>query len=1587
MSRPLASTTPSHMYHPETPSRLLRRLEDFDQQSLPDLPGLPQELPSFSETDADSTIAHSPHRTRRNTHASDDDDDENAPPPRPTSRQQQHAASSPYTSTPAPSHAAHCLSQSTVHPPSARSALSAYDSTATVGPKSRAALPRPHAPLSPTQRHNGHLVLSDTDDDDGPSVSGIVPSAASLDDDMVVLSGSGGEDDAHQLAPRPPLDDTLELSELPPPRPATEDDTHERTSFQTEDESERSRDDDHQHPLDALDSRPKTPATVKKPTLASSARSDDILPDALSPLRRHDATESTLPSIELGRNSSPRRSPHASFDLPHPAATPSRALSKSPSFALTPHNAKLDSPLAPHDLEASAAHANPVTPAVDQSAAQRRASHLLMTLRSTAKPRFNLRATPHPHRSAGKVASRPAPAGDDDEQHTASSFGSDRSSNDLTTFHKANTSLPVGSGGEALASGGSTGAGGGLGAGAAGGSRFNGAKLNAYLHTLNSHLTDENATLVKTVQRTARDNERLLEDKRRLEDTLREMSVLGSGIGGGGDASRSRVGATSRYGGGGGEDGESEGASGETSRVEMLGNELEGLVAGQRRIRGLQDQLGVAADGTSITAAQRIAELEAELDRAHALAGDKDAEVRRLRDRVVDEPAGSGGDDSDASTRLSGLQREVFELKDSLGAAEADRDVLRADLAKLQRDFASAGEASAAEVVALQEDRDALLTALEDKDRELEAARRQLEEQETEFADNNAQLEKELCAVMEAQEAKVERVRDDVEQRRRDDEQVRRAERDKLERVERERDDLERQLVAGASDEAAAKDLERKVHALRDEVAQLEETVAGLRGDVEARDDELARMQEELEVAERRVDELERGEGGGEGGDVDELRQQVAQKDDELRQLEDALDDSAQQLVDNETLLADKEAALESLRAQLDAEQAKTTALEARLSQLSVPKAKSPLANEVFSAAQDDIITSLEEELDAARRECDDLRQQLAAATHEDESARLRELEVQQLESDKANLEDRVKSLRQQVSVQLSSPSGSKTPDKSWFRPLPSFYTPKTPGQLFGNLSAFSPGSTANETISPLLAQIHELEQVVEHLQSQLSDANVQIDTKLDKLEAAGSGTISLARQLSTAQSRIAQLEGDLERLLGEGGSLERVRGRLAKVHCPECQATFDANKTVQLRIDRDGVSFAEASSSSSTTPKADSLKTTLANVNAKLAELRTENDVLQQQASRSRDLAADKAKLAKQHDAVQRELKQAKGDIAVLETDLRTERSRLRNLASEQSLTGKAKAALEARLASAESELAAVKRELAKAVAADVVERLRKEKDSLVAERADLMRQLADVNERASRADTDLSSTKADHAALQAQLARQAADLDILRASLTAKEAEQRALQDERGDILRGVANLQADLNRVRQDAISLGLDLAAVRRERDELGAKKSSSDEVELERVREELGIARRKLGAVEEELSKHVCSTSSTTSTALAQLQTKHKSEVKGLLVLLRQLKLRVEREMDFRVQAGSQKRYLEGVVRTKQETIDTILTQLSLPVLSTPPTKPTSLRSVVLAVVASQRMQRMSRAWKEQSAPKKRLRDQLYQDVRGKPFPG
>ncbi|GAA5910768.1 hypothetical protein JCM6882_002073 [Rhodosporidiobolus microsporus] len=1371
------------LFAPDTPSRVLRQLERLNQQSLPDLPDLPSELPSFSE-DGDSTMAHSPPARKPTALPAPVSPParENLPPP------------TPYTSTPAPSLYQH--SHSTIVPATGASGRSANDTTATIGPGGRFSSVR-RGGRTPTQARNGALTEEDETSYER-SVSEIVK-ARSLEEereDMLVLSGGSGTEDNAQESFKARRAASVELSALPSARLETQEATEDLTSDGSDSEAQSSA--PRPHPLDALGSfdveATPLPAARRSPSPrnAPSPR-NEVLPASLSPLRPRD--ESSVASPELGRHSSPHNSPHPQHSYSR-EATPSRVSAKSPSTSFTPHGVKtpkFDSPLASLDL-----NLNPTTPAANLDAAERRKAHLLGTLRSTAKHALN-RGTPHPLRSARKPSPRSEVA-DDEPDHTSSSFGSDRSSNDLTTFHKANTSLP---------SGGSADVGGAVGGGARS-SRFNGAKLNAYLHSLNTHLTEENQSLAKTVSRVTKDYERIESENRRLNDTIREMSVVGGGVTL--DMSRARSRTTSIE----------EEDEGERSRVDMLGDELEGLVTGQRRIRGLQDRV----DNEEVGAVERVRELETAADELRREAAAKDDEIQRLRNRIA-----SAADSDDGGDGPSSAQTRIDEL----------------------------------------------VAELEQKDGEVEEVKRKMEEQENEFADKMQELEDELCKVMEEQEAKVDRAREELEAKRREDEALRAEEREKVSRLEAERDELERQLLEDGTD--AGKEIEEKVHSLRNEVARLEETIKILKTDVSTRDDALEKMQEELDSAESRVEELEQ-QGGDGAGDLDDLRRQLADKDVELQQLDEAFEDSAQQLVQHEETI-------ETLQKQLDAEQKKSSSLASQLSQLSVPKTKSPLANEVYNAAKDEVISSLEEELEESRRTADDLRDKLAAATQATREVELRELEIKKLKEDKANLEGRVQSLREQ-SV-LFSPN--RTPDKSWMlRPLPSIYTPKTPGQLFGNLSSFLANGSANDSVAPDASHLAELQQVVEDLRAQISHAYEQVDEKIGRLDSAGLSNLSLARQLSDAEIRIAQLEEQLEALLGAGGSLERVKARLAKVHCPECQSAFDANKHVQLRIDGSGVSF---SGSTPQRPQTDSLRSTLAAANAKVRELRIENDNLSSKAAQTDELAAQKAKLAEGFESLQRDLKHARDEIAVLETDLRSERSRVRTLSSEHAQTSKAKAAVD----------------------------------------SDLTIQLTTI----------------------------------------------KALRDERAEILEGVAGLQAELKRFHEDATRHGADVAAARR------------DGEDLRKVREELMLAKRKVELLERQVDEHVCS-GNLDPQALADLEQHHKLEVRGAMKRILQLRREVSREYFFRSTLGAQKDYLNRLVGEKQATIDEILREVStltgMPISSPSySTGKPSLRSAVRAVIFINRTRRLAAEWAKENELKKQFRERDYPAVRGKPFAG
>lgn len=166
------------VFHPETPSRVLRRISDLNQLSLPDLPDLPAELPSFSETtDADSTVAHSPVKQL----------DTPVPPSRTDDRENRAPTSgsvdpqyTPYASTPAAS-ALYTRSDDTVVPPhSAAPSRAGNDTNATLrGPAVREVS---------EASFDGQI--------DSLPESDIEGDGTGFQDEMVVMSsGSGGEEE------------------------------------------------------------------------------------------------------------------------------------------------------------------------------------------------------------------------------------------------------------------------------------------------------------------------------------------------------------------------------------------------------------------------------------------------------------------------------------------------------------------------------------------------------------------------------------------------------------------------------------------------------------------------------------------------------------------------------------------------------------------------------------------------------------------------------------------------------------------------------------------------------------------------------------------------------------------------------------------------------------------------------------------------------------------------------------------------------------------------------------------------------------------------------------------------------------------------------------------------------------------------------------------------------------------------------------------------------------------------------------------------------------------------------------------------
>lgn len=313
---------------------------------------------------------------------------------------------------------------------------------------------------------------------------------------------------------------------------------------------------------------------------------------------------------------------------------------------------------------------------------------------------------------------------------------------------------------------------------------------------------------------------------------------------------------------------------------------------------------------------------------------------------------------------------------------------------------------------------------------------------------------------MEEQEAGLEKAREEMEEGRREDERARKEENAKLVAARSRIAELENEVeqvslrlsFARRSDRVA--DAVRQLNAAKDDltteqaatstnddlVRQLRNDVVRLEDTLKAKDDEIAKLYLSMDEFESRIDALDQEES--------ETKRQFEVQAENVRQMEDALDESARQLLQNEE-------DLETLRAQLGAEKTVVAGLGAQIAQLSVhkTKAKSPLANEVFSHSRDAVVATLEEELDVARGEIRDLKERLVEVGTTT-IVEVQDVQIRTLEGHKLMLEERVESLRKQVDIQLSP---QRTPEKSlFFKPIVGLATPKTPGQFMSNVRSLS---------------------------------------------------------------------------------------------------------------------------------------------------------------------------------------------------------------------------------------------------------------------------------------------------------------------------------------------------------------------------------------------------------------------------------------------------------------------------------------------------------------------------------------------------
>ncbi|TKY87748.1 hypothetical protein EX895_003329 [Sporisorium graminicola] len=664
---------------------------------------------------------------------------------------------------------------------------------------------------------------------------------------------------------------------------------------------------------------------------------------------------------------------------------------------------------------------------------------------------------------------------------------------------------------------------------------------------------------------------------------------------------------------------------------------------------------------------------------------------------------------------------------------------------------------------------------------------------------------------------------------------------------------------------------------------------------------------------------------------------------------------------------------IESLREQGNSDAARIRGLERRLHAANAQLSKAESTGDQANDSRAMQLQSLQAELREANAYIADLedkaKQQNTSNSVAQTSAQ--QEKIQFLERQKAELEDRVQQYREMISkgvgtnlanlsnAEAKGDAGSVPPITPGRTALASSPLPKSVMSL-RNISAVktprSPGplSEASWLYNESSLGAANVVDRIAYLEGALDEANASIDAKLQELDEAGVAHLTLAERLQRAHQRIAELEAEIERLRMLGGQSRDT-------------STVSPNKSVSQRQKV----FADVHA------QLEALKSRWAADHDKLQQ--RERDLER----RERELQ-DRSTEKRQYQDVLVELNRFKEAASSLQQDLQEERAKQRRKLAETKAASHHKGSIEGSLSRTQAELDVVKRKLdekmggledlgrqymQKAVqpestmgsreraqldsqterlaerfqaAQNEVEQLKAERNELLTQRVDLHKKYAVANENYEQVLADLAASRSALAEHQAQLDEQIEQMEAAHAALRSKKAayekiagDRDRLRAERDLIVHDVGMFEQELRRLRREADRQGADLEALRAEREQ-ARRQLASDEQAKDQERAEFMVQVRtlvdqlksktqevdRIKTKLDQLERSQPNGASVDDHSLVAARQMHEAECKGLLLQIKYLKLKLNREMDLRSDLTHQKQYisllLKGFTRSDKQ---------------------------------------------------------------------